>query len=874
MSHLPKFGRIILEVVLSNNRKDVLIGDFEEYYKEISEKKGRPAALVHFWWQLVRSVPALVYQNFQQNLLLFRQSLNWAIKNQYRQFSRSLLNLLGLAMGIACFIILMLYVKNESSYDQWHRHSDRIYRILDIRKVNGVGEESTSAPTPLAPRLKHDFSREISEVVRFFNFQAPTLALSYQPEGGTIKQFNEPRIYFVDEPFFRMFDFYLIEGNKNEALNGPNKIIVSQDMAQKYFGYTDPVGKILRFEGRHDLMVSGVFQNRPANTHFNFDFLISFETLDNELVMRERLRKSWIWNPSWTYVLLNESIDQKSFEAQLPDFVQRHFPESRRDRVKLFLQPLTDIHLHSNLDYEMRPNGNIIYVYIFSTIACFILFISYINFMNLSTAQASTRVKEIGVRKVLGGRKIQLIGQLLMESAMANLVAVLLALPMIYLLLEFIHNLIGINLTLDFASLPFAMWEITAAFVGMSLFGGLYPAVFISSFQPLQVVKSGHIKESLGMLALRKGMVIGQFALSIILIIGTLVAWKQFQFMRDQSTGFEPEQVILVPSLRSPILEHYSAFKNRLLERPEIEAVTTSEDVLGMKFQTGSYKIREGEESVQIPRLVVHHDFLKTMGIKLAAGRDYLSTFKQDTSSAKIINRTFAKQLGWTPEEAIGQTLARGTIVGVTEDFHFASMHNTIGPFVLVKVGEQLSELAFSARYIAIRVTGDITDETINYIAATWSSLAKEAPFEYQLLEETLQQQYTAEANLGMITSVFSVISILIACLGLYGLSSFSAQRRIKEIGIRKVIGASLMNLTMLLSWSFVKLVLLAMVIAWPLAYYVLEIWLETFAYRIDLDAFPFVAAGMMALLVVTLTVSYQAIKTSSTNPIQALRHE
>ena len=874
MSNLPKRGRRLLELLLPESKRYFLIGDFEEYFKEISETKGRKAAVRHFWYQLFISCPAFVYQIFQHNWLLLRQSLKWAFKNQYRHIRQSLLNLLGLALGISCFIILMLYVEEESSYDQWHSQADRIYRILDVRKANGVGEESTSAPTPLAYNLINDFPDEVAEVVRFFNFQAPTLALSYQSSNGSIQQFNEPHVYFVDASFFRVFDFQLLAGYESEALEGPNKIILSQAMARKYFGETDPMGKILRFEGSHDLMVSGVFQNRAPNTHFNFDFLVSFETLDNPEILNERLKKTWIWNPSWTYVLLEESTDPDLFEAQLPGFVHKHFPESRRDRVKLFLQPLTDIHLYSNLDYEMGPNGSIVYVYIFATVAFFILLISYINFMNLSTARASTRVKEIGIRKVLGGSKKQLVGQLLMESSLSNFLAVLLAIPMVYLLLEVIHWLVGRQLILNLIDIPFQPWQVLLAFFGMSLLGGLYPAIFVSSFQPLQVVKSGRIKESLGMLSVRKAMVIGQFTLSIVLIIGTFVALKQFQYLRDQSVGFDPEKVILLPSLRSPILAHYSAFKSQLLSRTEIKSMTTVEDIPGMKHQTGSYRIREGEDAVQIPRLVVHDDFLKTMGIGLVAGRDYEKGFQQDPKSSIIINETFAKQLGWTPQEAIGQSIAGESVVGVTEDFHFASLHNQMSAFILERVGNKLSNLSFSARYIAVRVEGGNLENTLADIEKVWYSFVKDAPFEYHLLDETLKEQYIAEANLGKLTGIFSVLSILIACLGLYGLSAFSAQRRIKEIGIRKVVGASMINLTLLLSTSFMKLVLVATVIAWPLAYYVLTIWLETFAYRIQLGAVPFLTAGALAFIIVTLTVCYQAIKTSGMNPVKSLRHE
>lgn len=874
MNQIPKLGKELLLLILPERRKDFLIGDFEEYFDQMARRKGKTAAVFHFWYQVFLSCPSFLYHSFQYKWLLLRHSIKMALRNQYQHFGHSVINLLGLALGISCFIILMLYIQQESSYDNWHGKAERIYRVLDIRKTNGVGEESTSAPTPLAEAMLYDYPEQIEEAVRFFNFQSPTLALAYQANDGTIHQFNEPHAYFVDTSFFRVFDFRLVEGNTENALTGPNKIILSQEMVKKYFGKTNPIGKTIRFEGSQDLIVSGVFENRVSNTHFNFDFLVSFETLENPQVLSERLRNTWIWNPSWTYLLLKESIDPNSLESQFPDFVARHFPESRKDRVRLQLQPLTKIHLYSNLDYEMGPNGSIVYLYIFGTVAFFVLIISYINFMNLSTSRASTRMKEVGVRKVLGGSKMQLMGQLLMESIIANVLAVLLAFPMIYLLMLLIQYLIGTELILNLPNVLIYTWEIAGGFVGLCLLGGIYPAVFISSFQPIQVIKSSRGYESLGMLSVRKGMVIGQFTLSIVLIIGTIVAFKQFRYMRDQSVGFEPEKVILLPSLRSPILEHYQAFKGQLLSRSEIKSITTVEDIPGMKHQTGSYRIRQGQDPQQIPRLVVHDDFLQTMGIKLAAGRDYTESFKQDAESSIIINETFAGQLGWSAEEAIGKSLAGETVVGVTEDFHFTSLRRMLGPFILERVPDKLSNMAFSARYIALRVEGGKVEETLSYIEDVWFSFAKDVPFEYHLLDQTLKEQYTAEANLGKLTGIFSMLSILIACMGLYGLSSFSAERRIKEIGIRKVMGASMANLTYLLSSSFMKLVLVATLIAWPLAYYVLDAWLATFAYRIALDAVPFLMAGAMALLIVTLTVSHQAIKTSNANPVESLRNE
>lgn len=874
MNRIPKLGEKLLRLMLPERTQDLLIGDFEEYIEKITGEKGRRIAVLHFWFQLMFSLPAFLRQSFQHKWLLFRHSLAVAFRNLSRHFGHTALNLLGLSLGISCFTILMLYVQEERSYDRFHSKADQIYRILDIRKLNGIGEESSSAPTPLADAMLVDYPDQIREAVRFFNFQAPTLTLAHQAANGTLKQFNEPNLYFVDKSFFAVFDFPLAQGDEQTALEGPNKIILSQQMVDKYFDGADPLGEIIRFEGSHEFVVSGVFKKLPTNSHFKFDFIVSFETLDNPNVLRDRLRKSWIWNPSWTYVLLNEDVKPETLEAQFPAFVAKYFPESRRDRVKLFLQPLTDIHLYSKLDYEMGPNGDVVYVYIFTTVALFILAISYINFMNLSTARASTRAKEIGIRKVLGGNRSQLVGQLLNESLLANFIAIVLSLPLTYLFLKMLKGLLGKELLLDLNQLPIGLAEVVAFFLVMSFIGGIYPAVFMSSLKPLQVIKSGRINESLYMLSIRKLMVIGQFTLSIVLIVGTMVASQQFKFLQDRPLGFDADKVVLLPSLRSPIMEHYQALKGRLLERPEIHSMTTVEDVPGMKYQTGGYRFREGEDEQQIPRLVVYDDFLETMGIELAAGRDYENEFQQDSDESVIINETLAKQLGWTPEEAVGQSFSGETIVGVTRDFHFASLHSLMGPFVMEKVSNDLEDLAFSSRYIAVRIDGGKIDATLSYIESQWFSFAPDTPFEYHLLDETLSEQYTAESLLGKLTGVFSVLSILIACMGLYGLSSFSAQRRIKEIGIRKVIGASTQNLVLLLSSSFMKLVLMAILLAWPIAYFVLDRWLEEFAYKVSLSMMPFLAAGLCAFLIVVLTVSYQAIKTSRVNPVESLRDE
>ena len=798
-----------------------------------------------------------------------------AFRSLYKHAGYSLLNLFGLGIGIACFVVIVLYVHEERSYDRFHEKADRIYRVLDFRKVDGIGEESSSAPLPLAEAMRIDYPEQIETAVRFFNFQAPTLTLAYENPSGELRQYNEQRLFFADHDVLQVFDFALIQGNPATALVEPNTIILTTDMAEKYFGPENPMGQVLRFEGKHDFIVTGVLDQLPSNTHLKFDFLASFATLDDPTVLREGLRNGWIWNPCWTYVLLRENIRPDALEAQFPAFVVRHFPASRHDRVKLYLQPLTDIHLYSKLDYEMGPNSDIAYVYIFSTIALFILLISCINFVNLVTARSTRRAREIGMRKVLGGHRLQLIRQFLSESALTSLIALLFALPMIWLLLPVLNAFSGKHLAFHPIQEPGLLLGLVGLALGIGFISGLYPAFFLSSFRPAHALKGSAYRGRLQGGFFRKFLVVGQFTLSIILIIGTLGAAKQLDYLQERRLGFTPEQVVLLPTLRSPLLNQYATFKDALLQHRTVHALTTVEDVPGVRHQTGSYQPEGQTEEQQFPRLIVHDDFATTMGIEMAAGREFQAAFPTDADDAVIINEAMVRQLGWgSAQEALGKSIDDEVIVGVTKDFHFASLHRPIGPFVLQRVSDNPRSMAFSGRYIAVRISTEDIDETLAFIEQQWFLFTPNRPFDYLFLNDVLGTQYDAEATLSQVAGAFSMLSMLIACLGLFGLASFTAERRTKEIGIRKVMGASVSNLVLMLSSSFVKLVGLATLIAWPLAYVGLGLWLEDFAYRTSIGLWPFILASVLALGIAYLSVSYQAIKTALANPIESLRYE
>ncbi|MEP5612788.1 MAG: ABC transporter permease [Cyclobacteriaceae bacterium] len=872
---IPKFALWILRIIAPSHKRDLLEGDFSELYHEEFQSKGQFRANFWFWKQLLLSFPSFVQHSLLFGLVLLRSNWKMALRSFQRQAGYSFLNLSGLAIGIACFLAIMMYVNDERSFDKFHSDYENIYRVLDFRKVDGIGEESASAPIPLGEVLHNDFPEQIESVVRFFNFQAPTLALARTSSNGIVKQFNEGSIYFVDGVFFDTFNFPLAQGNPETALLAPNQIVLSSKMAKKYFPDEEAIGKVLIFEDKHSMVVTGVLGVVPTNSHLNFDFLISFSTLDNPEVLSERLRTHWIWNPAWTYVKTKPSISKEQLEAQLSGFVQRHFPESRKDRVKLYLQPIVDIHLHSKLDYEMSANGDAAYIYVFSSIAFSILLISCFNFINLTTSRSTKRAREIGMRKVLGGYRSQLIRQFLGESILVAFLALLVAVPLLAVMIPVLNEFSGKSLSISVLVAPIPLVALIGLALSIGLISGTYPALIMSRFKPVVAIRGTRFVENFKGSLIRKILVLAQFCLSITLIAGTIISIQQLDFLRNKKLGFESDQVVLLPTSRSPILSSYAAFKAKSLDHPAVLALSTAEDIPGIRHQTGGYKVKGASSEFQFPRLVVHDDFANTLGLELAAGRGFQSTFETDPTDAVVINETLLKLLEWdSPSEAIGKSFSGKAIIGVTKDFHFTSLHRPIGPFVLERVWNTMESLYFSARYIAIRVNTANIEAALSHIENQWAEFAPDRTFEYLFLKDLINDQYEDENTMSSISIVFTILSVLIACIGLLGLISSTTERRKKEISIRKVMGASVSNLLILLSSSYVKLVVIAVLIACPLAYVLANYWLEYFAYQIDITVWPFVTSGMLAVLIVISTISIQTVKSALTNPVNSLRNE
>jgi putative ABC transport system permease protein len=795
-------------------------------------------------------------------------------KIAYRNFKKetlySFINVIGLATGIACSLIIFLYVSDELSYDQYHPQAEQIYRVNEFFEAeDGSGERSSSIPFPMGEGLMVDYPNMVEEVVRFFDFQSPTLTVAYEP---TDKQFNERNFFFVDSTYHKLFDLQLVKGNPASALNNPNAVILSESMAKKYFQDEEPIGKLLRFQGQTDLLITGVMKDMPSNSHFKADFLASFSTLKS--FFGGQLPNGWYWNPCWTYIRLNKNSTPADLEAKFPDFIQKHLPAFIKDDVYLKLQALTDIHLKSHLQFEIEANSSEANIYLFSGVAIFVLLIACINFMNLSTARSMNRAKEVGMRKVIGGQRHQLLIQFLLESVLMSMLAVVVALLFVYFSLFWFNNFAGKNLSLDLTS-PGLVLGLLATGIGVGLISGIYPAIVLTSFNPAKALKAK--REQGKGISFRKALVVVQFSISIILIISTGVTIQQLDFLQNDNIGFQKNHVVMIPVIGTPMATHYNSFTEEALTYKNIQSITAVEEILGAKHQGGNYQFEGMQTSRLFPRLNIRHDFLKTFDIRLAAGRDYSREVHTDDSLALVVNEKLVKSLGWTAGNAIGKSVTlgrfRGQIVGVTKDFNFSSKHESIAPLVL-QLNTNPGAFNLFIKYMAVKISPENTQESIATLEKIWKEMLPDRPFEYFFLDNELTNLYKAESNLGKVAGTFSGLAILVACLGLFGLASYNAEQRKKEIGIRKVLGGSVQQIILLIFSDYSKLLLMAIIIACPVAYFAMDHWLTTFAYRIDIPLAIFILASVITVIIALITVSYKSFSVARSNPIDSLKYE
>jgi putative ABC transport system permease protein len=810
---------------------------------------------------------------------MFQNYLKIAWRNITRNRSHAIINLLGLAIGIACCVLIMLWVTDELSYDRWNEKAERTYRITPEINFGGSHKHYATAPAPLAGALKSDFP-EVETSLRFREY------------GGSLVtykdlNFNESNIVYCDSTLFDVFSLNTIQGNPKTALAPPNTIVINQTTAKKYFPNDDPVGKTLTFDNRNDYEVTAVIEDMPSNSHFNFDFFVSLTG------GQEANNGQWLSNNFKTYYVLREGVEASAFEAKVyPHMMEKYISpqieqilgqpyealEGSGSFIKYHIMPMTDIHLHSDLVGELAPNGSMRYVWIFSLAALFILLIACVNFMNLSTAQSSLRAKEIGVRKVMGSMRGNLINQFLTESMVMAFFALILGLVFTQFALPYFNDLADKELTFPFASPTF--WLVSILGIGIVGFlAGSYPAFYLSGFKPIQTL-SGKFLEKGGNLNLRNSLVVFQFLIAVLMIIGTLVINQQLTFIQNKKIGFEREQVLILDNAET-LGNTAFTLKNELLNNPQITDVTVSGYLPVPSYRSDSplcksQEIRE-DNCVSIQYWQVDEDYLSTMGMELAAGRNFSPDMPTD-SNAIIINETAAKLFGF--EDPIGkkvygdsnfnpqsgEPLPTVTIIGVVKDFHFESLRQNIGAVSMW--------LNPAPGYICLKVNTNDLSSLIPEIERKWKELAPSLPFNHRFMDESFDEVYRAETRISQIFSLFSGLSIFIACLGLFGLAAFATERRTKEIGIRKVLGATTPSLIGLMSKDFLKPVIVALVIAIPIAWYFMNQWLADFAYRIEVGWTVFALTAILALVIAFLTVSFQSIKAAVANPIDALRSE
>ena len=795
------------------------------------------------------------------------------LRNIFKRKVYSLITILGLAIGLASFILIMMYVLDELSYDRYHSKADRIHRVCMIYDFGGVGENSASQPFPVAFTLKSEFPDMISEVTRVFNFQSKRNLISYED-----LHFNEKRFFFADSTFFDIFDHQFVKGDPSTALDEPFSVVITEKAAKKYFAGADPMGKVLKFENNVPLKVTGVIREVPRQSHFVFDFVASMGSVRS--IYRAGLPQSWVWNPCWTYILLNENVKAGELENNFPAFVKNYFYDAEKENITLYTQPLTHIHLSSRLDYEIEPNSNKTYVVILIIIAIFILVIAAINFMNLATATSGTRAREIGIRKVSGAYKTQLILQFLGECLFLTLISLIIALLLIEIALPWFRDFTGKEVDLSLLLKPVNLFMLLILVILTGVISGIYPAFYLSSFKPINILRRNPELDIRGGMA-RKVLVVFQFMISITLIIGTIYIFKQLRYLRNTELGFKKENVLLIPVNRTGIIAKYESFRNEILNHPNIERVTAMDDIIGAAHNTHEFRTREVADTEWrfYPALVVRHDFVKTMEIEIVAGRDYNEENQTDPVKGMLINEAMVKHQGWESNEAaLGEKFhslhGEENVIGVFRDFQPTSLHEGSGPFVL-NMKENPGEINYFTNYLVIRLGGGDLNETLKFLEQKWMEFENHRPFDYSMLDEEIAALYKDEENLGMLSLIFTFLILFVAALGVFGLAAFMAEKRVREISIRKVLGASVANIFILLSSEFVKLIVAATLLAWVATYFLLnDIFLPQFTVRTNIEGWLFILGGLGALSIAMMITSYRAIMASRANPAETLKYE
>lgn len=884
-------------------------GDLYELFQEEVEMYGITKANRRFLGNTIRYIRPYffgkkeLFSNFQYHLTMFQHYLKIATRHLWKQRLYSIINICGLAIGLACCIAVLFYVKDELGYDNYHKNADNIYRVSISSTVlsSGASQDRANSPILWGPALKRDYP-EVEDYARFVKLVNESNPWKFIAND---KEFGETNILYGDPSTFDLFNWEVLHGDAATALVEKNGVVLTKAMAYKYFNTENAVGQTIKLDPRqrdnegnfrtetYDYTVRAVIENIPRQSHFTFDFLLPSVHLSDIYgvdINGSGEERNWFWRGSvaHTYLQLRDGTDPKSLEGKFADFQDRYLGDATTSRgyvYKPFLQRINEIYLAGNMIAQLQPVGDKIYIYGFSLLALFILFIACINFMNLSTARAITRAKEVGLRKVVGARYNQLVTQFLGESLVITLLALFFAIGIARYSLPFLYDYLGKNFAINLSNeLPFFLLLLgIGGLVG--IIAGSYPAFFLSKFKPVKVLKGTFNKTKSGTLV-RKGLVVFQFLISAFLIIFTLTLHKQLNFMKSYDLGFDQDRVLVVPpNTARSFARNYKAIKGELLQLPSVSDVTMSSGVPGQGLNGDLYAAKDADASsgFGIGEFLADYNFIELFGLQLIAGRDFSKDIKTDEGIFQdgepgqvtaILNESAIHKLGWTAEEAIGKQIVRdpnskdwiATVIGVVKDFHFESLAEKINPIAIILLEEY--------SFLSVKLKRDDLAGGIRAVEAKVKELAPNADFSYNFLDESFKEQYTYEQGLGEVLNFTSLLAILIACLGLFGLAAFMTAQRVKEIGIRKTLGASTFDIVLLLSKEFTQLVLIAVIVAIPVGWYATNIGLMNFAYRIDNSYDIFVLSLILALLVAFLTVSFHTLKVAMMNPAETLKTE
>ena len=875
----PRVAKWLLRRLANRDETTAIVGDFEEEYFERADSHGFFKARIWYWRLVLISLPSFFTNLSYWSGAMIKNCLIVALRNVRRHKGFSVINIAGLAVGMAASILIAIFVLHELSFDRHHEKADRIYRVVAQFELTGEKKGAYTVP-PMAQAMLDELS-EVEHAVR----------LSLWPGNDLVRYedrlFLEKGVIFADASIFDVFTIPFILGDPQSALVEPRTIVITKDIAHKYFGTKNPLGKSLRFEDEgRDFKVTGVIENCPAASHFQYEMIASI------ISNRTAFDTGWGGHTYFTYVSLRDEQARPQLEAKLPDFCRKHwgayhyaetgqtYDEYIKDGKEYYgfaLEPLTDIHLNRGIFDYLSVKGNKTYVVVFSLIALLILLIACINFMNLSTARFAHRSKEVGMRKVLGSNKKQLVWQFLGESVLLSLFALVFAVLLVKIGLPVFRNLASRQLELELFQSVFTLPILIGFAILVGVLAGCYPAFFLSSFQPVCTVKGAVGQKSKGNILLRRALVILQFAATFGIFFSTFVISRQLEYVRDKQLGFDKDHVVVIHRAYA-LGKQADAFKQELLRYPSILTISDTESLPGRHFNPNSHRL-EGRPATETPTLHTmygDHNFVELLNLEIARGRYFSPEIPTDATSSVVINERAVKELGLT--DAVGKRLHKEfggakpgefvTIIGVLKDFHFNSLHQEILPMIIRPLS------ARTWYFTSVRIGPKNIPESLARIEKTWNSFTGGQPFEYSFLDEDFDNLYRSEERMGQIFSVFAGLAIFIACLGLVGLISFTAEQRTKEIGIRKVLGASVTKIVYLLSREVVVLVFVATLVAAPIAHYGMHRWLENFAFRIGISQFMFILTALGTLAVALLSVSFRAIKAAQANPIDSIRYE